>query len=614
MVLWRDRVLAPLLLMTVAVCGFYALDLGGDRQKLVLCWVVAPLTDLGTFLLSRRLYRNPDLPPANRRFWRAMGVAGLLFATGDSYQLGWVLSHPGHAGFTLTAPQSLLGVLGVVLVCGVGLMHPSRWWSRDARIRVALDAAIILSAAGSAIWCVLTRSSMAHAGLAGYATSIFGCGILLIGGFLAVKLGLSGSSPIAWQAAVPLVVCCLVQAVGNALLPSVGLHGLVLPSLLILIPCVLTLVAPRLQTLAVRSRGRVPGRAAGAGRRYSLLPYLGTVICAAALIAVLAGQGLGVSAWGALAGLLLNVALVVARQMLALAENTTLLDQLDESLAEIRRRERRQEALLRHASDITAIIGTDGIVKYMNPAVERIIGGSLDEFVDRNWLDLIHPDDVERVAAEMDGVFAEPGAKAAFELRAQHEDESWRWLSVVAVNLVEERGIGGVVMNARDVTEERELRERLRFQAGHDALTGLANRRQFTDRIRAAGAAEVTVLLVDLNGFKQINDTYGHATGDAVLRHVAEQLLAATGDGDLSARLGGDEFAVLVGSGTQEAHDIAERLRSALARPVEIGGQRLAAGASIGVAAGRADHPDNLLHLADLRMYADKQRSREFAS
>ncbi|WP_436529894.1 diguanylate cyclase domain-containing protein [Actinoplanes sp. HUAS TT8] len=611
---WRDRVLAPLILLAVVLCGVFALNLGDDRFRLVLCWVVAPLTDLGTYLLSRPLFRDPGLAPANRRFWRAMGVAGVLFTVGDGFQLGWVLSHPHRTDFALQPVQSVLGVLGVILVCVVGMLHPSRLWSRDTRIRVALDSAIILSAAGVAIWCLLTRPSMAHSGPAGYAASIFGCGILLIGGFLAVRLGLSGSSPIAWQAAVPLIACCMVQAIGNALLPNMTLHGLTAPSLLILIPCLLTVVAPRLQTVAGRSRAATPGRRAAAGRRYSLLPYLGTVICVIALVTVLATQGLGVSAWGALIGLLLNVALVVGRQMLALAENNTLLDQLDESLAEIRRRERRQEALLRHASDITAIVGPGGIVKYMNPAVERVIGGTLDEFLNRSMFDMIHPGDVDRAVAEMDKVFAEPGAKAAFELRAQHEDESWRWLSVVAVNLVEERGIGGVVINARDMTEERELRERLRFQAGHDTLTGLANRRQFNDRVRAAGTAEVAVLLVDLNGFKQINDTYGHATGDAVLCHVAEQLLACTGAGDVPARLGGDEFAVLVGSGADEARAIAERLRSALARPAPIGGQSLAVGASVGVASGRADQPDNLLHLADLRMYADKQRSREFAS
>ncbi|BCY12598.1 sensor domain-containing diguanylate cyclase [Actinoplanes sp. L3-i22] len=612
---WRDRVLAPLVLVALAICGVYALDLGSDRFQLVLCWIVAPLSDLGLFVLSWQVSRVPGLPAASVRFWRVMSAAGLVFAAGDLTQLGWVLARPGTTEFVLHPAQSVLGLCGVLLVCGAGALHPtSGLWARSTRNRMALDAAIIYTAAGVAVWCLLTGPSVVHAGAAGYAAASFGCGLLLIGGFFTVKLGLSGNSPIALPAAVPIIASCAVQAIGNALLPTASLHGVTGPALLILVPCLLALTGPRLQTMALRARRGTRDRRPAARRRYSSLPYLGTVMCVAALVTVLVTEGLGVPAWGALFGLLLNVALVVARQMVALAENNTLLDQIDESLAEIRRREHRQEALLRHASDITAIVGTDGVVQYMNPAVERVIGGTLDEYLNRNIYDLIHPGDVDRITAEMDRVFATPGAKAAFELRAMHEDESWRWLSVVAVNLVEERGIGGVVMNARDMTEERELRERLRFQAGHDALTGLANRRQFTDRVRSAGAAEVTVLLVDLNGFKQINDTYGHATGDAVLRHVAEQLLAATGAADLPARLGGDEFAVLVGSGAGEAGEIAERLRSALARPTEIGGQRLAVGASIGVAAGRADQPDNLLHLADLRMYADKQRSREFAS
>lgn len=612
---WRDRVLAPLVLVAVVVCGVYALDVGDDRFRLVLCWIVAPSTDLAMFVLSARVTRITTQPPANRRFWRAMAGSGLLFGTGDLIQLGYVLSHPRMTVLDLHPAQSALGLLGVILVCGVGLAHPtSSLWTRGARIRIMLDAATIYTAAGVAVWCLLTRPSMVQSGASGYVAASFGCGLLLIGGFFAVKLGLSGNSPISLPAAIPLIGSCVVQALGNALLPSSSVRGVTLPALLILVPCLLAVAAPRLQEIAVRSHTDGADRRASNRRRYSSWPYLGTVVCASALVTVLILQGLRVSAWGALIGLLVNVALVVARQMMALAENNTLLGRLDESLAEIRHRERRQEALLRHASDITAIVGTDGIVKYMNPAVERVIGGSLDEFLNRNWLDLIHPGDAERIAGQMAEVFAEPGAKATFELRAQHEDESWRWLSVVAVNLVEERGIGGVVMNARDMTEERELRERLRFQAGHDALTGLANRRQFTDRVRAAGAAEVAVLLVDLNGFKQINDTYGHATGDAVLCHVADQLMACTAAGDLPARLGGDEFAVLVGSGAEEARAIAERLRSALAQPAEIGGQRLAVGASVGVAAGRADQPDNLLHLADLRMYADKQRSREYAS
>ncbi|BCJ40509.1 hypothetical protein GCM10010168_81570 [Actinoplanes ianthinogenes] len=610
--LWRDRVLAPLLVVSLAVAGFFALDLGSPREKMLLCWVVAPLTDLALFVLSRQVWRRAELARPNRRFWRAMGAAGLIFAAGDITQLVYVLIHPDRDEFAFFPVQSVLGVLGVVLVCGVALFHPSQKWSRGTRIRVVLDAAIVNTAVGVLIWVLLTRSGMANAGPAGYLSAFFGCGVVLCGGFLAVKIGMSGSSPIVMRAAVPIVISTAVQAIGNALLPTDNIDGFIYPSLLVLGPCLLMVASPRLQLLEIRAgrAGRIKPDAAP-GRRYSSLPYLGTVLCAIALVVTLLTQGLGLSAWGALAGLLLNVALVVVRQMLALAENNGLLDRLDESLAEIRRRERRQEALLRHASEITTIVRTDGVVTYLNPAVERIIGGSLHDYVGRHLLNLMHPGDAPRIDAELAGVFATPGAKRHIEMRVQHDDDSWRWLSAVAVNLVEEPGIGGIVINARDVTEERELRERLRFQAGHDALTGLANRRLFTDRISGAGTAEVAVLLVDLNGFKQINDTYGHATGDAVLRHVAGQLLACTGADDLAARLGGDEFAVLAGAGAEEAERIADRLRGALAVPAEIGGQKLTVGASIGVAAGPADQPDNLLHVADLRMYADKQRSRE---
>ncbi|MEV6348879.1 GGDEF domain-containing protein [Actinoplanes sp. NPDC051851] len=601
----KDRVLLPLTLISLGLVVTYGLGLGTARAQLVLCWLVVFLADLAVFALSHRVYRGLAADAAGRRFWWAMSAAGLIFATGDGTQLVSVLRDPGADVRVLQPVQMVAGVLGAALVLGAAAFHPNGPWARGERIRFLLDAAIVLSAAGVVTWCLMTRPHHGAVGVSAYFTAIVGCGVLLCAVFVAVKLGSSENSPIVQAAAAPVILSSALQALGNALLPSGSVRGTVLPILLILLPCLLMVAAPRIHLLLAGGR-REPARWYSAGPVCRALPYAGTVISAAALVIVLATEGLGLSAWGALIGLLLNVALVVARQLVVLAENGVLLDRLDESLGRV-------DALLRHSSDITYIVAPIGVITYINPAVERILGRTVEDYLGRRLLELIHPEDAERLVPMLGDLWVEAGACLKFEARVRHADGSWRWQSAVAVNRTDEPGIGGVVVNARDVTESRELRERLRYQAGHDELTGLANRRLFTDRI-VTTTGEVAVLLVDLNGFKQINDTYGHATGDAVLRHVADRLRARTGPDDLAARLGGDEFAVLAGAGLDGAHRIAGELRADLARPAEIGGRTLTVGASVGVAAGPADDPDNLMHVADLRMYADKQRSREWVS
>ena len=125
---------------------------------------------------------------------------------------------------------------------------------------------------------------------------------------------------------------------------------------------------------------------------------------------------------------------------------------------------------------------------------------------------------------------------------------------------------------------------------------------------------ERAVLLIDLNGFKQINDSYGHATGDAVLRHVAALMRECAGPDDVPARLGGDEFAIMLGSADLAAAErMAADIRALLTEPCDAGGRSLTVGASIGVAAGPVSDPDQLLHAADLQMYDEKQRSRACA-
>ena len=142
--------------------------------------------------------------------------------------------------------------------------------------------------------------------------------------------------------------------------------------------------------------------------------------------------------------------------------------------------------------------------------------------------------------------------------------------------------VDGIVLTIRD----DEARRALRHRATHDPLTGLANRELFHERLAdALRDGEAAVLYVDLDGFKPVNDRFGHAAGDEVLRIVARRLLASVRATDTVARLGGDEFALLLGEPGRAEH-VAERVQAAFARPLQVGGQPVVISASVGVASG----------------------------
>ena len=186
-------------------------------------------------------------------------------------------------------------------------------------------------------------------------------------------------------------------------------------------------------------------------------------------------------------------------------------------------------------------------------------------------------------------------------------------------DLRDDRHIRGVVLNARDATDRIRLQDQLTEQAFHDALTGLANRALFRDRLdqalaRSARSHEpLAVLLVDLDGFKQVNDSLGHDAGDHLLQQVAVRFAESTRPGDTLAGLGGDEFALLLeGAGEDEAGDVCARLLARVSDPASIAGVEVALGASIGIALHPGGHgaSDELVRHADVAMYAAKEAGR----
>ncbi|MEU4694228.1 GGDEF domain-containing protein [Actinoplanes sp. NPDC023714] len=165
--------------------------------------------------------------------------------------------------------------------------------------------------------------------------------------------------------------------------------------------------------------------------------------------------------------------------------------------------------------------------------------------------------------------------------------------------------------NERLVGELQTLHDELRRQASHDALTGLPNRVLLHRRMQDTPAASVSLLVIDLDGFKQVNDEHGHHSGDLVLQAVAERLTGLLGAGEVAARLGGDEFAVLLpGVGRDEAEKLAARLADVIAEPMMVGGHWMAVGASVGVATGAPGEGDGLMREADALMYRRKKAGK----
>ena len=189
----------------------------------------------------------------------------------------------------------------------------------------------------------------------------------------------------------------------------------------------------------------------------------------------------------------------------------------------------------------------------------------------------MHPDDREYFDALLLDGRAQLGAAVTGEFRVRHADGSTRHVDAIVSNLLDDPTVGGLVFNARDVTDRKLLEDELERRAFFDALTGLPNRAVFRDRLdhalagRVASAIPLAVLLLDLDGFKLVNDSFGHDAGDELLVAVGGRLQGCLRSGDTVARLGGDEFAILLEDAASEvsAVALAERLLEALAPPFD---------------------------------------------
>jgi diguanylate cyclase (GGDEF)-like protein/PAS domain S-box-containing protein len=614
---WRDPGGRILLLAGAWVLGYLA-------------WLVAPGVSSGTreawgglallpsatlaVAFAWRTSRCAAVDARSRLAWRHLAAAFGLYFVSDAV---WVLLgqpsvSPADAGFVAFYGFAFVGLLGFP----TGQETPGR------RVQFWLDAGTVMLSGLLVVW-YLILGPLATAGSGASLRSLvilsYPVGDLLLL-FGATALLLRGAVDESRRALVIVGVGTLAYLVADLSYAALSLAGRYhggLPSDAgwVLGQMAVALGAHVHRRSAVRRAGRAAVDAAS-GRRsriFHLLPYAAAA-AVYGLLVVVAHREWSAPTAGLLLGAVALTALVSARQVKAMLENTRL-----ETIAAARQGEARFAALVQQASDVIAVLDAQTRILYSSGSLERVFGWAPSAVVGTHLLDLVHEDDRELVLGEFRRVSERAGATSLLCVRVRRPDGSWRHAESSLTNLAHDPAVGGIVLNGRDVTERKTLEAALAHQAFHDSLTHLPNRALFHDRVVHALARAsregggVAVLYLDLDDFKAVNDSLGHAAGDRLLFEVAGRLLNATRGSDTVARLGGDEFAVLL-ENVRHGDDervVAERVLAALRRPIVIDGTPVVTTGSLGLARARPDDDaEGLLRNADTAMYLAKERGK----
>ena len=285
----------------------------------------------------------------------------------------------------------------------------------------------------------------------------------------------------------------------------------------------------------------------------------------------------------------------------------------------VRQSEARLRAVFSQAAIAIALLDLDGFFTEVNPAVEKLLGYDGAGLIGRLWNTLSPPEDIEETQRLIEALKAQERENVTIEQRFVRQDGRVLWTLLTISRVDNPSGSAGLIAMLQDITERRALEAQLTWQAFHDPLTNLANRSLFRERVeralqkRSGASGTVAVLFLDLDNFKTINDSMGHAAGDQLLFEVGRRLLNATRGCDTVARLGGDEFAILIDN-VRVAGDcvrVAERVLKSMQEPVQLDGAEVTVSTSIGIVrdAG-SESADDILRNADVAMYNAKQRGK----
>ena len=274
--------------------------------------------------------------------------------------------------------------------------------------------------------------------------------------------------------------------------------------------------------------------------------------------------------------------------------------------------------LIENSTDLIAHCDADGRYVSISPSYSEMTGWSAGEMIGRPVVDFLHPDDRAPASTVLMKIFHGSEQPDVVEVRKLHRDGHYITLGTKACGVIDPstgKNIGAVLVS-RDITRDKEKMLKLEKLATRDALTGLHNRAWIHDHISCMLAqserlAYTTVLFIDLNGFKSVNDSMGHAAGDLLLKRVSKRLEGCMRPGDSLARLGGDEFVVAAQCRNRKAASaIARRIIAGMKAPFTVNHVQVTIGTAIGISLARAEtaSASGLIDNADLAMYRAKAR------
>jgi diguanylate cyclase (GGDEF)-like protein/PAS domain S-box-containing protein len=606
---WIDRLFYALVGYVALVVTWMLAGFGGERViHFVGLLADSPASLMALticFAISRRLEPGPL-----RSAWSCLSASIACYFAGTIIGV-WSWLHER---------DPFPGIADVFYIAYYPMFYAGLWFlvrASAARIpwaRLALDAAILGVGFGAFFWYLVTRSEgpSTELGVIKNALSqtylLLNCtGLLSLGVVLMTCIGSPGGRRIPLLLLVGFsmmflgdIVWAVTKVTGNYL-PG-NMQDVLYTSFYIpLVAAARTQLRLRTESPAVNSNG--------SDTLVQALPYAAMLTAFLVLVNFTRGDIHN-------PGTILTIVVFALTLLLMLRQSLVL---RDEAATRERRAARmvedRYASLIANASDVIMIVASNGVLAFASPACERTLGLKPEELTGRNLLDLWTGDDGERLRGFLGDVAASHGAPVGpVELRIDRDKVRYV-LELVGTNLNDDPAVRGLALNFRDISERKALEEQLRELAFHDPLTLLANRNLFRDRVQHAlslaqrGEHRVAVMFLDLDNFKNINDSLGHDAGDTLLQAVASRLVATTRACDTVARLGGDEFAVLLEGFTalSDIERVADSLIDAMDQPFALSATVVHVPASIGIAYGSEGvEVDALLSRADIAMYYAK--------